>query len=699
MSDLGKLLYLRGIAAEYYSYSGDRIVVPHEDRLKLLAAVGIDTDDEQAISRAVFELDAKPWQSWLNEFNIISLGDREHLDIRVHPDEKFSPFKWQITTETEQQLSGDFTPAELQESGEYYIDGVRYTAHRLPLVDLPIGYHRIQLRSQQRALQAALAVAPSRCYEGEKDAPQQRPWGISCQLYTLRSSRNWGIGDFTDLKELIDRSSAFGVDLIGLNPLHAPHIAGADFASPYSPSDRRFLNPLYIDPEQVEEFGGSKKVAEYFNSRDYQQRLEALRAAPLVDYTAVAALKYPVFEEMFQHFMHRHLRSDSPRARQFRHFVEQRGEALQSFSGYESQHSALLFPDAKDPCFHQYLQWLADLQLRQCQTLARAQGMAIGLMGDLAVGAVQDGAEVSGSGGIFCANASIGAPPDPFSQEGQNWNLPAIDPVALRRDNYRHFIDLLRANMSPYGALRIDHVMGLLRLWWCLPDIAGGTYVYYPFEDLLAILRLESQRNACMVVGEDMGVVPDELRVRMAETGIYSNKVFYFERQHDQQFMQPQDHRPDALLMVTNHDVSTLAGWWNATDLEIRCNIGLLDPEHELPSLRHERQADKARLLAWLQSQQLLPEGWVQNEAESALQRPFDFALCRAILLASAHSRSKIMSFQLEDLQLLEDPVNIPGTYREYPNWRRKQAVETGSLFDTPEIQQLLSSIDRERTL
>jgi 4-alpha-glucanotransferase len=321
--------------------------------------------------------------------------------------------------------------------------------------------------------------------------------------------------------------------------------------------------------------------------------------------------------------------------------------------------------------------------------------MKIGLMRDLAVGAVRGGAEVEGSQALFCDGATIGAPPDPFAQEGQNWNLPALDPIALRRDNYHHFVQLLRANMCHCGALRIDHVMGLLRLWWCLPNVPGGAYVYYPLEDLLAILRLESHRNQCVVIGEDMGVVPDDLRARMAATAVYSNKVFYFERTPDQHFKQPQDHQVDALLMVTNHDVSTLAGWWNGTDLQLRSDCGLLDKERELPGLLEQRQEEKVRLLSWLQSQQLLPASWVSAMADAG--NPFDIILCGAILNANARSRSRMMLFQLDDLQLLEEPVNIPGSYREYPNWRRKQRVETKALFEDPSIKALLASTYQER--
>ena len=700
MNNLEKLFYFRGVSAEYLNYSAERIVVPHEIRVKLLEAVGYDVTDDEAVAQAVYELDALPWKSWLKTFNILRSGESEYLDIRVHPEEKTTSISYQITTEAGELLEGELTPAELPEVGEYYIDGIRYRAHRYPLAGLPLGYHQIVLSNASRKEQAVLAVVPPKCFEignGHSD----RLWGINCQLYTLRSERNWGIGDFSDLMELIAGSASVGMDVVALNPLHALDMSAEDFSSPYSPSDRCFLNPLYLDPERIPEFWECQTVVSQFRSPACQKKLAALRGLTHVDYRGVAELKYPVYEALFQHFLAQEIELRTERAKAFDLFVQQRNDSLTRFSQHESrldcQSLGVSRGTSTDPRFHQYLQWLAQQQLQQCQTLALECGMSVGLMGDLAVGAVKEGAEVQGNAELFCDAATIGAPPDPFAPQGQNWNLPAPDPIALQRDNYRHFIELLAANMSCVGAIRIDHVMGLLRLWWCLPGLAGGAYVYYPFEDLLAILCLESHRNNCMVIGEDLGVVPQELRSRMAATAVYGNKVFYFETTHDRQFKPPQDHQVDAMLMVTNHDVATLAGWWNLADLSLRAAMGLVDTVNELPDRLRQRRADKIRLLAWLRSQELLPESWLTDNSHSKVEQPFDISLCGAILRACARSRSRMMLFQLDDLQLLEEPVNIPGTHREYPNWRKKQAIETKALFKDSQILALLASTYRER--
>ncbi len=351
----------------------------------------------------------------------------------------------------------------------------------------------------------------------------------------------------------------------------------------------------------------------------------------------------------------------------------------------------------QDPRFHIWLQWLATTQLADCQQHARSIGMRVGLMRDLAVGSVDRGCEVQQAQGLYLTGATIGAPPDPLAPAGQDWGMPVLHPQRLRQQCYRQFIELLQSNMLATGALRMDHVMSLLRLWWCLPAVdtetPAGLYVYYPLEELLALLRLESWRNQCMVVGEDLGVVPAELRVLMRDSGVYGNRVLYFEQHHDRRFKSPAEQQDDVLLMVTNHDVPALADWWQGSDLQRRLQLGLLADEEALAWLLQERATDKQRLLDALAAEELLPTAW----AGAALERVLDMGLCSAIHCFAARSRSRLLLLQLEDLQLLREPVNIPGTYREYPNWRRKQALATDEIFAAPAVRELLAAVNEER--
>ena len=350
-----------------------------------------------------------------------------------------------------------------------------------------------------------------------------------------------------------------------------------------------------------------------------------------------------------------------------------------------------------DPRYTLYLQWIAESQFEACQQLAQQKGMRIGLIRDLAVGGDGGGAEVNLNKDLYCELASIGAPPDPLAPQGQNWGLPPVDPNALRTSGYRHFIELLRSNMAHCGALRIDHVMALMRLWWCprYPGRGVGAYVHYNVDELFAILRLESVRNQCVVIGEDLGVVPPEVRTYINSSAIFSNILFYFEKYDSFHFKKPEHYNSKALAMVANHDVPTLAAWWNGSDLHLRQSLDLIKTEEELHQQLRARREEKFQVLHWLGDQWLLPASW-QGDSEG---KPFDLLLCAAIFRCCARSASQMVSVQLEDLALLETPVNIPGTSSEYPNWRRRLPADTSALIDSEIGSKLLSGFSEERNL
>lgn len=686
MDDLEKLLYLTGVSAEYLDYGGERREVPRQHRLRTLRVMGYQPDDPAAVRAAVTALDEASWRQWLDPCYVVA-AQAPLVQLHMHPGELGRQLQWCVETPEGTVVSGALQPDAGPEVGDYHSDGVRYSARQLLLPALQPGYYSLRLWHPERSESSQLMVCPERCFGDD----EVRLWGISCQLYTLRSGRNWGIGDFTDLRQLLDLAAAAGADLVGLNPLHAPCSDSPDAASPYSPSDRRFINPLYIDPEQLPEWDAvaASDIARWQASR------EQLRAPSLIDHDRVSSLKYAAFETLFDQFAE--VEPGSPRGRQFAQFQSLGGASLAGFASYEMAHNPYADRHRQDPRFHIWLQWLATTQLAQCQQHARGIGMRIGLMRDLAVGSVARGCEVEQAGGLYLTGATIGAPPDPLGPEGQDWGMPVLHPQRLRQRCYREFIELLQSNMLASGALRVDHVMSLLRLWWCLAaetgETAAGLYVYYPLEQLLALVRLESWRNQCLVVGEDLGVVPVELRARMREAGVYGNRLLYFEQYGDGRFKAPSEQQDDVLLMVTNHDVPALADWWQGGDLQRRLQLGLIADEAALAPLLQDRAVNKQRLLDALAAEQVLPAAWVEAAADQVI----DMDLCSAIHRFCARSRSRLLLLQLEDLQLLREPVNIPGTYREYPNWRRKQALTTTAIFAEPAVQQLLAAVHEER--
>jgi 4-alpha-glucanotransferase len=694
MDALEKLLYLTGVAAEYQDYGGQRREIPRGERLRALRAMGFVTDSPELVAAAVRELDAEPWRRALRPWYVELAGDEVAVSVHSHPAQLGESGHWRLCLESGERREGRSLLGELAEVGEYWIGELRYTARRLVLGTVPPGYHRLHLSVAGTEHRAELMACPPLAWEID---PEQRLWGVSCQLYTLRSHRNWGVGDFADLRELIGLLAPEGADLVGLNPLHAPCSGSADAASPYSPSDRRFLNPIYLDPAAIPDWDESAARGRPLLTAAREARRERLCEMALVDYPAVNRLKYELFEALYDHFRDRHLALDSPRARNFVAFCHQQGEALTEFSAYEVAHNPHPQRFREDPAFYRYLQWQGHLQLAACQQFALDRGMRIGLMRDLAVGAVGQGSEVHHNRADYAPGVTVGAPPDPFAPQGQDWGLPAPNPVAMRAQSFSHYVELLRRNMQAAGALRIDHAMALMRLWWCLPSegdaVRSGLYVYYPLRELMALLRLESHRNHCLVVGEDMGVVPEDFRQQLHASHIYGNRLLYFDTHPDGRQRLPWEQLPDTLTMVTNHDVPTLADWWAGTDLLRRRELGLLGDADDVARAQQQRRQDKLRLLDWLAASGVLPG----NGSGPDPEQHFDLDLCCALHRACARGASRLLLLQLEDLQLLREPVNIPGTYREYPNWRRKQARPTGELLNDHAVRALLAAVNQER--
>ncbi|HLJ21523.1 MAG TPA: malto-oligosyltrehalose synthase, partial [Stellaceae bacterium] len=526
-----------------------------------------------------------------------------------------------------------------------------------------------------------------------------RCWGMAVQLYGIRSRRNWGIGDFTDLRETIRGVARLGGAFVGVNPLHALFPVHPDHVSPYSPSSRLFYNPLYIDIEAIEEFREDATIRGRVASAEFQKRLQSLRSGDQVPYVEVAAAKTPIFEALYRYFRERHLADAGDlRGQQFRSFQRDRGASLRRFAVFSTLSEQMVAQDLhswhqwpapyRDPTpdalagfesanlerieFHEYLQWLVDQQLDRVRASAGSLHMGIGLYQDLAVGIDGGGAEFWEARSVFGAGMSVGAPPDAWNLRGQNWGLPPWNPVALRAAAYRPFSDLLRATMRHAGAVRIDHVMELARLFW-IPAGKGprdGTYVSYPFEDLLGILALESVRNRCVVIGEDLGTVPEGFRERMLEAGILSYRLLYFEREQDGSVRKPEHYPPEAAVAISTHDLPPLSAFWSSADIELRDALGLWPS----PERRAADAADRPRLRAAFTSA-FRDAGVLAAEPEAA-EAPI--AAAHAFL---ARAPSRMLIVNPDDMLGARRQVNVPGTVDEHPNWRHRLPLDLEDLF------------------
>jgi 4-alpha-glucanotransferase len=688
--EVQELLDLHGIQASYLDYAGEQVQIPHSNRLAVLGLMGVELTAASNVAALLQCCRQKVAGHWLPPATVVPCEREASVALRIPVTELETPCNWLIRTEAGSQITGAFIPEQLSESvGQVKLSGPD-CGRLLVLPPLPAGYHTLSIRHAGRQREFNLIAAPDRGFIPSWAESGKKLAGISLHLYELRSSRNWGIGDFTDLLEFAGHAADCGLDFVVLNPLHILDGLSPGQCSPYSPLDRRFLNPLYIDVEKEPDFHDNPAIVDYVARPAFQERLQELREAELVDYDSIDHIKHVVLSKMFKQFKRQHLDQSSERAAAFTGWLAKKGTALQKFGEFQAARHRLTTSMARHREFHYYLQWLAEDQLRRCQNAARSKGMSIGLVRDLAVGSARDGAEVQLNPDLFCAAASVGAPPDPLAPQGQNWGLPPMNPLALKNSGFAHFIELLKDNMAHCGALRIDHVMSLMRLWWCPGQDHSGTgaYVSYPANELFAILRLESQRQQCTIIGEDLGIVPPEIRQLMTNSGFFSNLLLYFEKYDPVRFRHPADWTRSALAMVANHDVPTLAAWWSKSDLALRYEIGLFDCPDQLNAAVGARESDLIQILHWLNELHLLPGNW----KDFNIHRQFDTSLCEAILTAVAMSEARLVSLQPEDLCLTQKPINIPGTGDEYPNWKQKLPVSVDELFDEPKRRHLLQA-------
>ncbi|HUQ75262.1 MAG TPA: malto-oligosyltrehalose synthase [Burkholderiales bacterium] len=508
---------------------------------------------------------------------------------------------------------------------------------------------------------AKFEVQAGRCYEPDLIAQGGRVWGFMVQLYGVRSKRNWGIGDFGDLRRLVEFAASRGAGVVGVNPLHATQ------GSPYSPSSRHALNVLYLDIEAIPEFAKSSAAQKLVRSAAFQRQLEKLRSAELVDYAGVTKAKLQVLELLFKETRRR------PKPTPFSIFEALRERFGGGWENWPEEYrdpasqavKSFARKNAHRVAYYEYLQLAARTQLEGVQRRAQELGMPIGLYVDLALGADRGGAEVWADQDAFALDVTCGAPPDEFNPKGQDWGLPPYSPRALRESGYRPFAELLRANMPQGGALRMDHVMALSRLYW-IPRSAkadAGGYVHYPVDELLAVLAAESRARKCLVIGEDLGTVSADLRTKLSHGGLLSYRPLFFERQGDD-IAPPQAFPRDALVCVSTHDLPTWKGYWAMHDLGWRDKVGLtVDTEKE----RGMRRADQERVAR-------------------ALEREGLDRSARSAHYYIARTPCKVALVQPEDmLEEIEQP-NLPGTVDQHPNWRRKLPLALESWANDPRV-------------
>lgn len=691
--DLHHRAGLAGIALNYASFWGENRDVPPEVLERALAAMGPHAD-ASALPPPV----------------LVEEGQPATVDWTASA-------AWRLVTS---EVEAEATVCEGRGPVAQLPAGLRAGYYRLVAADADAGTTALAGTGAGAAPERFVIVAPAQCWSPEPLRHGERWWGLCVQLYSLRSERNWGIGDFTDLSELVATAAAQGAAFIGLSPLHALRMDRADLASPYSPSSRLALNPLFIDVTAMPEFLRSAPAQALYADGAFQQRLEALRGADAVQYADVAAAKEEMLALLWEEFRQGDWKALSPRGVAFQAFLQEHDATLGQHALYEALQRHLsrgspdiwgwpAWPEAlRDPrgaevqafarehaeavAYHMWLQWTARTQLDQAGDRARAL-MPVGLYCDLAVGASDGGSETWTLQDLYARGMNVGAPPDPLNTQGQDWGLPPLNPVALSAARFMPIRRLLHAVMHPAGALRMDHVMALMRLFWI--HNGAGTYVAYPLEALLAVLAIESHRHRCLVIGEDLGNVAPRMREAMAQRAVLSYRPLIFERLDGGTFRPPAQWPAQALAVVSTHDLPTLRGYWSGEDIEVQKRLGWLpDSEAHARSLI-ERAQDRVRLLMALQEEGLLPEGATVDAQSVPEATPEFIAAVHGYL---ARTPCWLAAVQIEDAIGQLEQVNVPGTTEDMqPNWRRRLAVPLDRLATHPCFAAVASAMRAQR--
>jgi glycogen debranching enzyme GlgX/4-alpha-glucanotransferase len=679
---LDKLARAAGVAPDWHDIKGARHVAPDSTKQALLTdmglAAGSNAQARESLGRLAEELDRRPLPLTLVVY------DGEPITLRMPCGDGCAATALILQREDGGAASIRLTPANLEFATFTAVDGRRYDCVLAKLPPQPVGRHRIMLEHRPE-IACCLTVAPRRCFLPDALASGRRAFGVAAQLYSVRRDGDQGIGDFTTLGQLAGMAGEARAAAVGVNPLHALFPFERDRASPYYPSDRRFIDPIYIDVAALALMDGGRASAALAGCAN---RIAELSAAPQVDYAGVWALKRAILAESFADF--EAMCAQTPGAvlaRDFDAFVVGGGSTLHQFACFQAiSESRQGEPWARWPTglaqreprpmaafaqenaatirFHLYLQWLCDRQFADAAARGRESGLWLGFYRDLAVGAAPDGAEAWANAGQLLPSVSVGAPPDPIAEGGQNWGLQPPNPLAWRRTGYAVFNDMLAANMRHAGALRIDHAMGLTRLF-VIPQGAPaneGAYLSYPVDDLIAHLALQSARAGCLVIGEDLGTVPEGFRDKMDAADILSYRVLWFERD-ERGFKPPEAYPVKSVACVSTHDLPPLAGWWRGEDIREKEALGLISP-HDAAAARNERAADKAAFLRAL--------GRPDLDGALDASTPLDPSIVAAAHDFTGRASSLLAMAQIDDLSGEVTAVNLPGTDQERPNWRRK---------------------------
>ncbi len=717
MSQLHRLATEIGFHSSYVNCFGHN-VTPQEDALSaLVSAMGYDISSEEALASQANTLAQSQWRRVVSSCEIIP-AEQAQYKIDINLPVWVDRFSYRLQCEDGSQHSQDNVLADMLPCVDSTcLDGQDFKRYQLELPRLAEGYHLLTVSAADQSTQCHVIVAPPTCVKPVDIAA--KTWGIAVQVYSLKSDNNWGMGDFSDLREFVIQAAARGAGSIGLNPLHPLFPGNPSHRSPYSPTSRSFLNTMYIDVTAVPGYNGSAAAQSIVADGEFQMLLARVRDADFIDHGTVGYLKYKVLRALFADFQARDIANASNNAQRFAAFCEAQGDDLASLACYDALYEYFrerddnaygwtFWPEQyRDPNseavaafkeaeadriqYFAWLQWLAHEQLSAVQATALEHGMPIGLYLDLAVGCDGNGAEVWADQASYLAGAAVGAPPDAMNILGQDWGLTPLNPVALREAGFAPLVKALRSSMQYAGALRIDHILGFMRQYWVAPGKKAdeGVYIGFPLADILRVIALESHRSRCIVVGEDLGTVPEGFGDIMAAHGLLSYKVLFFERWENGLFMRPEAYPEQAMATGSTHDLHTVAGWWTGRDLEWRRELNLYPNQEMAEADASGRAPDREYLRAALIDMDLMGE----QDAPANHHERAEHILAVAAQQYLAHTPCAMHMIPAEDILQLVEQVNIPGTTEQHPNWKRKLPCDIEGFFDDQQGNEMMAAV------
>lgn len=682
-----------------------------DDILKFFCKTyGYNADSETDIKLSLEKLAAASWKKMLPEIVILH-NDNMSFTAVLSDKQLNSEIKIYISAqENNNKQEVDFELVKTGEMKSFARETLNKVVIKLPQI-FAYGYYKLEMCTVDANALSVMAVVPDKCYSAEA-VSNGKLWGYALQLYSLKSKHNWGVGDFTDLQKFVKMCGKIGAAIIGLNPLNVLFHDYPENASPYSSMSRLFLNPIYIDVEKV--LGFDKCMADTL-----LDEIAAAKEGELIDYTKVYNLKIKALKKLFAY-----LKTQPSYMQKLADFIKLKGydlETLATFQaiyheqkqkgncGWMNWDKNLRNPQSKavsdfkkafadEIMFFEFLQFEADRQLQEVYKTVQKEGLKVGLYRDLPVGVGKDSAELWTDKYVFIDDAGAGAPPDAFFPFGQKWCVGAFNPFELKKRAYEPFLKILRANMAYAGALRIDHVMGLMRLFMIPDNKNGGTYIHYNFEDMLDLLALESHLHKCTIVGESIGNVPEGFLDKLKAKGIYSISVVWAERWNDGNgdFKMPEAYPENAFVSVGTHDMPPLKMWWFGYDIELSRSLNLITDEEKYQQYK-VREADRYKLLSALDFNQTWPADNLRK-GNYVYGEGYPEGIEEALHAFLAKTSSKVVLLQPEDIFGVDKRQNFPGTdVDKYPNWRRRLPINVEDMESGEAYKRNIAAVKKFR--